>query len=692
MENSPMEKILIVDDDHQVCALLSRILSKENRFTCHVARDAREARDLLAQHEFHLVMSDIQMPGESGLSLVKYIRQTYSDMAVILASVIEDPKEVKTAMELGLQGYILKPFDPRQVLITVVNALRLRQLTIRERQHGTELKQQVEEKTCEARNTIHKLAKAQAEQIKSVKGLHDHVLFLQTLMDAIPIPVFYKDHRGVFVGCNEAFEEILGIARDKIIGKTVGDIAPKDLADEYSQSDQKLMHNPGKITFETRFRNGDGIYRDVIITKATYKDSTRDTAGTIGALIDTTDRKQNERALRLSEEKNRRILDNLGIGVAMISPDMHLLEMNKKMRRWFPSTKLQDQRLCYQLFFDPPGERPCDFCPVVATLKDGKAHEANIQKPKDGRTFNYRLVTSPILDSDDKVVAVIELVEDTTKKHALERELLQAQKLASIGQLAAGVAHEINNPTGFVSSNLITLSGYQDDVARLLTAYQELKKSLQPLPADCCLPEIAAQVEKIEALEAEIDIDYIQSDVAELIGDCREGTERIKKIVEDLKHFAHPGQDKVQETDLNKELESTLNVVHNELKYKATVVKEFGELPIISANPQQLNQVFINILVNAAQAIEKMGEIRIRTEQVNGHVQVRISDTGCGIEAQNLSKIFDPFFTTKEVGKGTGLGMNIAYNIVKKHGGDIQVESQLGVGSAFTIRLPIGSP
>jgi signal transduction histidine kinase len=202
---------------------------------------------------------------------------------------------------------------------------------------------------------------------------------------------------------------------------------------------------------------------------------------------------------------------------------------------------------------------------------------------------------------------------------------------------------------------------------------------------------IAEMVSEIEAFEEDVDIDYIRNDIMALIDESEEGTERIKRIVEDLKHFAHPGQDKIQDTDINRELESTLNVVHNELKYKAEVITEFTELPIIQANPQQLNQVFINILVNAAQAIKEMGEIRIRTRQVDEAVEIRISDTGCGISKDNLSKIFDPFFTTKEVGKGTGLGMNIAYNIIKKHGGHILVESQVGKGTAFIIRLPVNA-
>ncbi|GAI89137.1 unnamed protein product, partial [marine sediment metagenome] len=174
-----------------------------------------------------------------------------------------------------------------------------------------------------------------------------------------------------------------------------------------------------------------------------------------------------------------------------------------------------------------------------------------------------------------------------------------------------------------------------------------------------------------------------------LIKESQEGTERIKKIVIDLKDFAHPGEQELKYANINENLDSTLNIVWNELKYKATVTKDYGELPEVRCYPQQINQVFMNILVNAAQAIEKQGEIRIATRAVDGYVEIEISDTGVGIPKQDLSKVFDPFFTTKDVGKGTGLGLNMAYNIIQKHKGTIDVESEVGKGTTFIIRIPV---
>ncbi|WP_459924328.1 ATP-binding protein [Desulfatiferula olefinivorans] len=285
-------------------------------------------------------------------------------------------------------------------------------------------------------------------------------------------------------------------------------------------------------------------------------------------------------------------------------------------------------------------------------------------------------------------IRIIEL-EDRVKKAG--EQLYQSEKMASVGQLAAGVAHEINNPTGFVSSNLKTLAGYQKDVNALLTRYRELKQTIRG-DANERSPSISEALELIDRKEEELDIDYLMKDSEDLIGESLEGMERIKKIVMDLKDFAHPGEDTMKEADINACLDSTLNVIWNEIKYSAQVKKHYGNLPLVPCFPQQLNQVFMNMIINASQAIEGEGVITLTTDHDASGITVRIKDTGKGIPKENLSRIFDPFFTTKEVGKGTGLGMNVAYNIVKKHRGTIDVVSEVGKGTEFTVHLPLDQP
>ena len=433
-----MTKILIIDDEEPIRELLGQILEK-NGYACTLAANAAQARECLKKQDFELVVSDIRMPGESGLDLIRYVLAEHPDTAALMVSALDNSSTAETALEIGAYGYIIKPFDSRGVLISVSNALRRRQLEIDNRAYRENLEQMVQERTA---------------------------------------------------------------------------------------------------------------------------------------------------ALK----KNKEELEH-----------------------------------------------------TLARLKE------------------------------------------------IQAQMIQSEKMASIGQLAAGVAHEINNPTGFIGSNLNTLLEYQRDIGKLIKQYRQLLTDLKDIVTrEEGWAAISEQLEGIVALQAETDIDFILDDVPDLIGESQDGTERLKRIVADLKDFAHPGKDKLESADINRCLESTLNVVWNELKYKATVTKEYGDLPlVVECYPHQLNQVFMNLLVNAAQAIENKGEIKIVTQALDGQVEIRISDTGSGIPKENLSKIFDAFFTTKEVGKGTGLGLNVAYKIIQKHKGTIDVESEVGKGTTFTIRLQI---
>jgi signal transduction histidine kinase len=348
------------------------------------------------------------------------------------------------------------------------------------------------------------------------------------------------------------------------------------------------------------------------------------------------------------------------------------------------STDKQGDKIYKEIKFIPVKDKEGKVFQVVIVIRDITEEK---KKKEEINSLNRRLsdAVSQIKTKNEKLEQTLKRLKET------QAQILQSEKMSSIGQLAAGVAHEINNPTGFVSSNLKTLSDYQDDIDGLIKLYRkflgEIKETRSKEELAAPLKELA---DSIAEEEDRVDIDFILDDISDLIKESREGTHRIKKIVLDLKDFAHPGEDKLQMADINRNIESTLNIVWNELKYKANVSKDYGELPQVSCYPHQLNQVFMNFLVNAAQAIEKSGEINIVTKSVNSHVEISISDTGSGIPKENLQKIFDPFFTTKEVGKGTGLGLNVAYNIIQKHKGTIDVESEVGKGTKFTIRIPAG--
>jgi len=261
-----------------------------------------------------------------------------------------------------------------------------------------------------------------------------------------------------------------------------------------------------------------------------------------------------------------------------------------------------------------------------------------------------------------------------------QNQLVQSEKLASIGQLAAGVAHEINNPIGYVSSNLYTLQQY---TARLLAALEALS----------AMDHSRAAAEELIEIRRRFDVDVLTSDLPQLLTESREGLGRVAKIVRDLKDFSRidHGENWVR-ADLHQGLESTLNIVANELKFKAQIVKQFGEIPLVECLPAELNQVFMNVLMNAGQAILERGRIIVSTGQSGDQVWVAIEDDGQGIPHEILPRIFDPFFTTKPVGSGTGLGLSISYGIVLKHHGSIHVDSTLGRGTTMLIKLPVQQP
>jgi two-component system, NtrC family, sensor kinase len=258
-------------------------------------------------------------------------------------------------------------------------------------------------------------------------------------------------------------------------------------------------------------------------------------------------------------------------------------------------------------------------------------------------------------------------------------QLLQQEKMASIGQLAAGVAHEINNPMGFISSNLCTMEKY---LSRL-TQFLELQGNGIQQWGPPQFQEEVAQARRALKME------YILKDAVSLLAESRDGAERVRVIVQNLKSFSRVDEARRSCVDLNECLDTTITIAWNELKYKATLNRDYGELPQVQCLPQQLNQVFLNLLVNAAHAIEKMGVITIRTRAEGGRVSIAIHDTGCGIPQEIRNRIFEPFFTTKAVGKGTGLGLSISYDIIKKHGGNIEVESGPECGTTFTVTLPV---
>jgi two-component system NtrC family sensor kinase len=312
-----------------------------------------------------------------------------------------------------------------------------------------------------------------------------------------------------------------------------------------------------------------------------------------------------------------------------------------------------------------PDDAPNIFSSLAQIFTEGeRAYEYRF-RTADGRYLWMHDQLRLIRDAQGAPLEVIGSLTDITDRKQMEETLLQAQNMASIGQLAAGVAHEINNPVGFVTSNIGTLKSYAETLFELVehsTSSEQRKQA---------------------------DFEFMKEDTAALLRESMDGLRRVRDIVQALKDFSAAGESQWQVADLHEILDSTLNGLASELRFKIRVEKHYGKLPPLRCLASQLHQVFRNILLNAIQAIPDQGVVRIITGSEREGVSVRIQDNGTGILPDNLGRVFDPFFTTKPVGSGTGLGLYLAYGIVNKHGGRISVISEPGKGTAFTVHLPL---
>ncbi len=341
----------------------------------------------------------------------------------------------------------------------------------------------------------------------------------------------------------------------------------------------------------------------------------------------------------------------------------------------------------------------------TALFRDGFVRSVETTlKHKDGHEIPI-ILSITIINKIEEPIAALSFLDITERKEAekalleshknLEQanqelktskdQMVQSEKLASIGQLAAGVAHEINNPVGFVSSNLTTIANYADTMNSLLKLYGALE---QVDPADTEQRE--ALLKDIRRIKEDEDLEFILGDLENVLNESMEGVHRVSEIVQNLKSFAREDSTERGLHNINDGIEAMIKMVWNELKYNCEVVRNYGEIPLIQCHPGQINQVIMNILVNASHAMPKGGgTITVGTMVTGDEMEISIADTGMGIPKEVRNRIFDPFFTTKDVGKGTGLGLAISHGIIMDHGGHIQVDSEVGKGTTFRIYLPL---
>ena len=362
--------------------------------------------------------------------------------------------------------------------------------------------------------------------------------------------------------------------------------------------------------------------------------------------------------LRESHEMFRSMVDNIGIGVSLISPAMKVLQLNHQMREWHPRVDPDERPHCYQAFHDPPRDKACENCPTCRTLRDGEVHEETVTRPRAGSMRQLRIVSSPVVDAQGQVAAAIEMVEDITERRALEEQLRVAQKMESIGELAGGVAHDFNN---------------------LLTAIRGFAQFAQRRgPGDSRsagdLEQVLAGVERAERLTRQLLAFSRQQTLQTVVLDVNDVVQNLDKMLERL--------------------------IGEDIEVQYEVAPDLGH---VIADPGQLEQVVLNLALNARNAMPDGGRLRIQTANADldqtyaerhagvtpgAYVLVSVADTGCGMDAATLRRVFEPFFTTKEAGRGTGLGLATTHGIVAQHGGHISVDSELGLGTTFRVYLP----
>jgi len=503
---------------------------------------------------------------------------------------------------------------------------------------------------------------------------------------------------------------------DLIVDGRIADEAPRLYGDTIRPS--PLI--PGAFEMEDFFPQFGEQGRWIFCTAAPLYDTQGQIVGAIETMMDVTRRHAAENELKRHRQELETLvaarsaellrshkeldafLENASVGILCTSK-RQILRSNRKFAQMFELEGMSRAEMADAHFLANASAYQELRAIAVPTLRAGQSllHEMEL-RTQSGQALWIQLIAyagSPedpetgvwwlLQDRSEVTRAQRELVNNyreiqqaNARLEDAQNQLLQSEKMASIGQLAAGVAHEINNPVGFVASNLGTLRRYVESLLQLNGLFE-------CVDLHALAPELREQIAR---LRQEADFEFIHEDLPQLLRESDEGLVRVKKIVQDLKDFSRVDHADWQEADLNQGLESTLNVVWHEIKYKVEVERHYGPLPPVRCLAAQLNQVFMNLIVNAAHAIPERGRLQLSSTVEEGWVCISVRDNGSGMSPEVLRRIFDPFYTTKPVGQGTGLGLSLSFSIVKKHGGRIEVESEPGVGSCFKVWIPVQGP
>ncbi|MGD9158622.1 MAG: PAS domain S-box protein [Desulfobacteraceae bacterium] len=651
--------ILVAEDSPVSKELLKKILNKWG-FDVLAADDGLEALEIFKNNDIRIVIADWMMPNMDGIKLCEEIRKFIKSSYVYIIIVTAKDKitDINDALAKGADDFITKPVNFERLKVSIKSAQRIISLS------------------DNLNREIIQHARA-SERLNSILKYSSDIIY--TL-----------DLDGNFTSVNKVARELTGYTEKELLNINFRDFIPQENQAEIIDVFSSIVRN-GNILKNYPFKViiKDGTER-FFETSVGAISNGKEITGFQGSSTDITKRVNAVKALQESEKQNRMLIDSMKEGLLKLDENGILTFVNNRICEMLGYSKEELIGKHVRMLHEKEDEEKIEKRKQRRMQGLSDSYEVN-HINKQGKIIPTIVSATPIFDLNGNYESTVAVITDISaiknaeqERKAIEVQLRQSDKMASIGQLAAGVAHEINNPIGFVSSNLNTLAIYIKDYNILLNKYHSLMDRMEQNG----LADHTDSMNEIKDMEKRIDIGFRMDDVASLIEESCEGTERVKKIVQDLKDFAHPGEDKPQYTDIHKCIESSLNIVWNEIKYRAQVIKDYSTLPEILCYPQQLNQVFANLFVNAAQAIKNEGEIKIKTSFSDEKIEIKISDNGSGISKEDISKVFDPFFTTKDVGEGTGLGLNVAYNIIQKHNGEITVKSKEGHGTTFIITLP----
>ncbi|MGB5157227.1 MAG: PAS domain S-box protein [Desulfobacterales bacterium] len=545
------------------------------------------------------------------------------------------------------------------------------------------------------REELEQLVAERTLRIENSKNeLKEQYDFLQKLIDTIPNPVFYGSRDGLCIGCNSAIEEFLGKDKSKIIGKSVFEILPEGEAKKYHKYQVEMFSNSGFQQTEDEILHKDGSRHYIRCNRATFTDTNGKVAGFIGVVSDITDlKKAQENLLKLGIE-NETLIRSISSFLIGVDSNGLITTWNKVAQNLFGIDSEKVKRL-------PFAECGCLW--EWERIKDGISKCLESHSPvsvdnvlftkTDGKSGFLGITLNPmVLEEADNTGFLLMGADITDRKH-MELQLAQSSKLESIGQLSAGIAHEINTPIHYIGDNILFLQNAHNDIEKLIGYFRQLIDAVKQGDRTDNIVDDAEKAMK------KMDLNYLAEEIPLAIQQTQDGIARVAKIVRSIKDFSHPDEEEKSNVDINHSLENIITVTRNEWKYTAEMETDFDEfLPLVFAYAGELNQVFLNIIVNAAHAVsdvvnkhpEQKGIISLSTCTKDDFVEIRIGDTGTGIPKDIRSRIFDPFFTTKEVGKGTGQGLAISHSIiVQKHCGSLSFETEEGAGTTFIIRLPL---